>query len=144
VNFREGLSDWEDSFQIAPLIDIVFLLLTFFIVTGALAAQEKETGIELPKTTSAVDRQRGKLDVRVNVTRQGDILINQQRYTVERLRAVLAELRRSARSVPVSVIIRADGKALHEDVVRVLDACAAARLKNVSFVSINASRKTVE
>jgi biopolymer transport protein ExbD len=144
VNFREGLSDWEDSFQIAPLIDIVFLLLTFFIVTGALAAQEKETGIELPKTTSAVDRQRGKLDVRVNVTRQGDILINQQRYTVEHLRAVLAELRRSARSVPVSVIIRADGKALHEDVVRVLDACAAARLKNVSFVSINASRKTVE
>ncbi len=68
MNFRRGFGREGDSFQIAPLIDIVFLLLVFFIVTGALAAQERETLIQLPKTTSAVTRRREKLDIVVNLT----------------------------------------------------------------------------
>jgi len=144
MNFRLGFEAQEDSFQLAPLIDIVFLLLVFFIVTRALAAQEKETPIELPKTTSAVTRRREKLDIVVNITRAGEIHIHNQRYSVEKLRKVLVDIQESARTVPVSVIIRADGKSLHEDVVKVLDACAAAKLKNVSFVSVNASRREIK
>jgi len=139
MNFRLGFEAQEDSFQLAPLIDIVFLLLVFFIVTSALAAQERETPIELPRTTSAVTRRRGKLDIVVNISRRGEIRIHNQRYSVEKLRTVLADIQQAARTVPVSVIIRADGKSLHEDVVKVLDACAAAKLKNVSFVSVSAS-----
>jgi biopolymer transport protein ExbD len=141
MNFRRVFEAREDAFQLAPLIDIVFLLLIFFIVTGALEMQEKETPIVLPETTAAVARPRARLDVVVNITRDGRIWINNQRYTLDRLRRTLVEIRRSARSAPVSVIIRADGKALHEDVVAVIDACTGARLKNVSFVSVNAGTR---
>ncbi len=144
MNFREVFEAREDSFQIAPLIDIVFILLVFFIVTGALAAEEKETRIRLPETSSAVTRRRQRLDIVVNVTQAGQILIHNQVYSVEKLRKVLAEVQRTARSVPVSVIIRADGKSLHEDVVKVIDACASARLKNVSFVSVNARESEIK
>ncbi len=144
MNFRRVFEGPEESFQMAPLIDIVFLLLTFFIVTGALAVQERETPIRLPTTTAAIIRPREKLDIVVNITREGRILINNQPYSVSRLRNVLIEMRRSARTAPVSVIIRADGKALHEDVVAVIDACTAAKLKNISFVSVGKGTKPIE
>ena len=144
MNFRQSFLGREHSFQIAPLVDIVFMLLTFFIVTGALAEEEKATPIKLPTTTSAVTRKREKLDIVVNVTRDGRICINNQDYSVEKLRRVLMDVQQSARSVPVSVIIRADGKALHEDVMKVIDACRAAKLRNAWFVSVDAGERKPE
>jgi biopolymer transport protein ExbD len=141
MNFRRGFASQGDSFQIAPLIDIVFLLLVFFIVTGALAAQERETLIQLPKTTSAVARPREKFDIVVNITREGQIWINNRRYSVANLQRVLADIQRSARPVAVSVIVRADGATQYENVAKVLDACAAVKIKRVSFVSLGADRR---
>ena len=106
-------------------------------------AEEKETPIALPKTTAAITRKRERLDIVVNIASDGKIWINNQRYSIDKLRRVLVEVRRSARETAVTVIIRADGKALHEDVVRVIDACTAAELKNISFVSINARKKRI-
>ncbi len=142
MNFRKVFEAQDDSFQMAPLIDIVFLLLTFFIATGALAAEEVETLIELPRTTTAVTHHRERLDIVVNVTRDGQIWVHNQLYSLERLEKVLTDVRQSARTVPVSVIIRADAKSLHGDIVRVIDACVAARLTNISFVSLDTGRPT--
>ncbi len=143
MNFRRAVGGQEDSFQLAPLVDILFLLLVFFIVTRALAAQEKETPVELPKTTAAVTRHRERWDVVVNVTKTGEIRINNQPWSPGNLRPVLKEVQKAAQEdgTPVSVIIRADSKALHEDVVRVLDACAAVNIRRVSFVSVNAPKR---
>lgn len=144
MNFRKVFEQEDDSFQMAPLIDIVFLLLTFFIVTGALAAEERETLVELPKTTSAVTRRQEKVDVVVNITRDGQIWLHNRPQSVKDLLFVIAELAKSDRTVPVSVIIRADGKALHEDVLKVIDACAAAKVRNISFVSVNAEPHAIK
>ena len=144
MNFRKEFERHEESFQIAPLIDIVFLLLTFFIVTGALAAEERQTPVELPRTSSAAPQRHERLDVVVSVARDGQIWILNQRYSLEKLRRVLIDLQQSSRSVPVSVIIRADGKALYEDVAGVIDACAAVKLRNLSFVSVHAGRQPGE
>ena len=141
MNFRRGFGRQGDSFQIAPLIDVVFLLLVFFIVTGALAAQERETLIQLPKTTSAVTRRREKLDIVVNITRKGQIWINNRRYSIANLQRVLVDIQRSARPVAVSVIVRADGATQYENVAKVLDACVAVKIKSVSFVSLGAGRR---
>lgn len=135
MNFRDWFKPEEDTFQMAPLIDVVFMLLLFFIVTGALEAQEKETPIDLPKTTAAVTRTRDKLDIVVNITRDGQITIHNQLYSVPKLRQILKDIK------PGAVIIRADGRAFHQDVVKVIDACAAANIRNVSFVSVNADAK---
>lgn len=143
MNFREVLETGEDSFQLAPLIDVVFLLLTFFILTGALEAQERESPIELPDTTAAILRRRGRQDIVVNVTRKGRIWVDNRSFSVGELRRNLIMLQRSARSEPVSVIIRADERALHRYVMRVIDACAAANVKNVSFVSKDAREKSI-
>lgn len=143
MNFRRGFGREGDSFQIAPLIDIVFLLLVFFIVTGALAAQERETLIRLPKTTEAVTRRREKLDIVVNITRTGQIWINNRRYSIVNLQRVLVDMQRSAGPVPVSVIVRADGATKYENVAKVLDACVAVKIKSVSFVSLGAARREI-
>lgn len=143
MNFREVLETGEDSFQLAPLIDVVFLLLTFFILTGALEAQERESPIELPDTTAAILRRRGRQDIVVNVTRKGRIWVDNRSFSVGELRRNLIMLQRSARSEPVSVIIRADERTLHRYVMRVIDACAAANVKNVSFVSKDARKKSI-
>ncbi len=138
MNFRQVLPKEGDSFQIAPLIDTVFLLLTFFIATWSQAAEERETPVDLPKTSTGVLRRQEKLDIVINVTREGRILVHGREYSVEKLRRDLADIRGSSRSV--SVIVRADGKSYHEDVVKVLDACASAEIRTVSFVSVNAGR----
>ncbi len=148
MNFRQAFESREDSFQLAPLVDILFILLIFFVVTGALVAQERaqesETPIELPKTTAAIVRPREKLDIVVNITRKGQIWINNQRYSIEKLRRVLINVAQSARSAPVSVIIRADGRSQYQNVVQVIDACTAAKLRNVSFVSVNEGKSSIK
>jgi len=138
MNFRRGFGREGDSFQIAPLIDIVFLLLVFFIVTGALAAQERETQIQLPKTTEADTRRRVKQDIVVNITRTGQIWINNRRYSIVNLRSMLKDLQGSAGPVPMSVIVRADGGTKYENVAKVLEACVAVKIEKVSFVSLDA------
>ena len=140
MNFRRAFEPDQDAFQIAPLIDVVFLLLIFFIVTGALAAEERETPIQLPRAASAVTLRRERLDVVVNITRDGQIVVNNQTYSVAKLRQVLVELQRSAGSTPVSVIIRGDADSAHKDFVKVLDACAAAKVERVSVVSSPADK----
>jgi len=132
MNFRQVFEAREDSFQIAPLIDVVFLLLTFFILTGALEAQERESRIRLPSTTSAVVRRRGPDDVVVNVTKQGNIWVNNRHRTIEQLRQILKALRRSG---PVPVVIRAHAETRHRHVMQVIDACAGADVRRVMFVS---------
>jgi biopolymer transport protein ExbD len=135
MNFRQTFAADEHSFYniFAPMLDIVFLLLTFFIVTEAYERQERETPVDLPRTTAAIGMSRGALDLVVNVTRDGRIVLNGQPIPLERFRERLAHRQQAG---PVSVIIRADGQARHEKVLRVVDACAAVKVRRVSFVSI--------
>jgi len=122
------------GFQMAPLIDIMFNTLVLFMVISVLQSMETELSISVPKAQESKDISRSPGEIIINVERDGTMIVNQKRLDRRGLEDVLQKL--SALYPNQPVIIRADARAYHEAVVRVLDACAGAGIWNVSFSTI--------
>lgn len=141
MNFRSGAAGEEETFQLAPLIDIVFLLLVFFIVTSALQQIERQTDITVPTSDRGKVRRASRHPYTINVSKDGAIFIGSRQFTIERLRDWLTDLRRAYRDETPSIIIRADRETAFQHFVRVLDACAAADIRNVAYANIEEARR---
>ncbi len=115
----------------APLIDIVFLLLIFFMSAAIFYQLESEINISVPSTEEGERTPRAAGEVIVNVRQDGTVVVNQRQMGDDELRSMFARIAEVYRDQPV--IIRADKKTFHEDVVRVLDMCAGAGIWNISF-----------
>jgi len=135
VKFRQVKED-ETGFQIAPLIDMVFLLLVFFVVTSAYQAMEKEQEIALPGATTSKPKADRPQTVVINVTEDGRIIVNRAEWDLSKLRRRLKLLAQTIGEVPPTVIIRADRGTRFENVTDVLDTCTAVNLRNVAFVTV--------
>ena len=111
--------------EIAPLIDVVFLLLLFFMVTTHFtsfpAIKMTLPGIEPGSSVTASDK------VEVQITAQGDIFLSGSPVTLERLET---ELKKSVSSPDTAVIVlAADENARHGRVVEVMDRIRLAGFK---------------
>jgi biopolymer transport protein ExbD len=137
MNFRSSIGVEEEGFQLAPLIDIVFLLLVFFIVTSALKQIELQTDLAVPTSDTGKLRQTRPHPYYINVTREGTILVRNRPFTVDQLRAWLKDLSRSYKDSPPPIIIRADRDAAFQHFVKVFDACAEADIRNVAFANVD-------
>jgi biopolymer transport protein ExbD len=134
MNFRKIQKADSPGFQIAPMIDIMFLLLSFFIASQLFSRWEKEIDIKLPTA------EKGKLpdklpgEVIINVTSEGGIVVNNKSYTGEELKTVLRKLAETWPGQPV--LIRGDESADFRHVIRVLDICRQVDIWNVSFATL--------
>ena len=115
----------------APLIDIVFLTLVFFMTASVFSQQESELNISVPKSAESTETVRSPGEIIVNVNKEGSIIVNQKKLKTEELETMLKKV--SSLFPNQSVIIRADEKAYHKFIVNVLDACANANIWNISF-----------
>lgn len=122
----------EPEFSMAPLIDIVFQLLIFFMVatTYDKASKERELGIELPVAASAEEPAHAPEELVIGVFRDGRLSLAGRSVDRAELESALGEAARANASVPVT--IRGDRLVHHEDVVSVIDACGLAGLSNVA------------
>ncbi len=121
----------EPQVGIAPLIDMVFILLIFFLATTSFA---RETGVTVNKPAAVTAEALQKQSILVAITSKGTIHINQRQVDPAGLRTVLRRtLRRRARS---SVVIIADRSASAGRIVEVIDACKLAGAEKVSLASI--------
>jgi biopolymer transport protein ExbD len=141
MNFRSGAGGEEEGFQLAPLIDIVFLLLVFFIVTSALQQIERQTDITVPTSERGKVRRASRHPYTINVSKDGEIFIGSREFTIERLRFWLTDLRKAYRDETPAIIIRADRETAFQHFVRVLDACAAADIRNVAYANTEEGRR---
>ena len=132
MNFSSR-AEVEPQFQIAPILDIVFILLIFFVATYAVAQDEKLLDINLPASHSGKEEIHTYEEIVVNLTAQGEIFVQRQRYTLAELDSRLLRLRQFAPD-PV-VIIRADGACPHRHVVEVMDLCARHRVRRIYFTA---------
>jgi biopolymer transport protein ExbD len=121
--------------QMAPLIDIVFLTLVFFMSLSIFTQLESELNISVPKASQSTDAVRSAGEIIINVTDQGEIFVNNKPLSYEQLQSMLMEV--SSLFPDQSIIIRADELAYHKHIVHVLDACAAANIWNISFATLN-------
>ena len=124
----------EPEINLTPLIDVVFLLLIFFMVSTTFQ-RESELGIELPQVDSEADPTRkDHIDVGVDTKGRfyvnGKPLVNTQRETlVQALRKEVGE-----RSQP-PVVISADGNAPHQSVMLILDVAQQLNLVRLRFAA---------
>ena len=135
MNFRGAIESEGEGFQLAPLIDIVFLLLIFFIVTSALQQIERQMGLNIPTAEKGeVPRQRAPYYI--NITKDGTIIISNRVLTEEQLKQWLKDLHDAYADAPPPVVIRADRDTAFQHFVKGLDACAAADIRNVAYANL--------
>ena len=134
IPHRNRSGKWE--FNMTPMIDIVFLLIIFFLVSSHLARQENEMELPLPvaqegnePATSLGDR------VTVNLTHGGQILLGGRPVLPEELsyRLGVENERAKRRHMRLEVRIRGDRRVPYSQIRPVLSACQTAGIARVSF-----------
>ena len=125
----------EPEFSMAPLIDIVFQLLIFFMCATSYSKQERELGIELPNAASARTPELLPDEIVVNVFRDGRVSVLGRDVARDALPAALLEAAHERTDVPVT--IRGDRLVPHEDVVAVMDACGVAGLTTLTVGTLD-------
>ena len=127
--------------QMAPLIDCVFLLLIFFLVSSQMKKVEKELPITLPRADATVEVKAAPALTTVSIDKYGEIYVNSLTVGHEGLRAKLKE---AARNNPdMRIRINGDVYAPFRSVVQVLDTCQGEGLNVIGIntaVDINPAR----
>jgi len=133
VKFRARPRPESPGFQMTPMIDVVFLLLCFFVTSQLFAQWETEIDITLPTARTGQLPQRLPGEIIINLYEDGSVVIN--RRTVER-QELGQMLQRLAGLFPGQpVLLRADKATDYEHVIEVLDLCRQADIWNISFAT---------
>ena len=134
MDFRKRLSRQQVGFQMAPMVDIMFLLLIFFMAATIFAQWENKIGITVPTADTGTRAVRKPGEIIINLDAEGRIFVNSVQMSPERLESLLAQVAETFKNYPV--IIRADGDTRHESVVEILDICRKVDIWNVAFASL--------
>jgi biopolymer transport protein ExbD len=120
------------AFQMAPMIDIIFLLLIFFICVSTFDRLESEQDVQLAPAKAWKKIEKEKSTLLINITRSGNVTINQISFFPGQAEAFLRSLA-ARHGDTFEVIVRADRSARYESTKDVISACARAGLTRVSF-----------
>jgi biopolymer transport protein ExbD len=121
------------AFNMTPMIDVVFLLIIFFLVSSHLAKQEAQMELPLPVAGSGEDpRESEQRRLTMNVLRDGSILLAGRNVEVGELQRRLAEAR-ATEGGDLEIRIRSDRQVEYREIAPVLLACARAGIWNVAF-----------
>ena len=133
MNFHKRGNQDNMGFQIAPMIDVVFLLLCFFLTSQIFAEWETEIAITLPTAKTGDIQQRLPGEIIINVNQDGVAIINGKPHNREELAALLKKL--AATFPGQAVLLRADKVTAYEHIINVLDLCRQADIWNISFAT---------
>ena len=140
MKLLDDIMNKKAELQIAPLIDVVFLLLIYFMVTASLIKKEADLGFMLPAKVDVPDSLDIPIEALIEVSEAGNILIEgmvfgEDEDNLDDLIGQLLSLKEAADSSGSELIVNIlpEDKALHGRIVDVMDACAAADVKNMSF-----------
>lgn len=115
------------------MVDVLLVLLVFFIVTWNFALSENELDVKVPAASQAKETQQYVGQVVVNVKADGGIVFNRQPLSSAQLLEKLKTL--SGLFPDQAVILRGDREVNYKYIVEVLDICRAANIWNVAFAT---------
>ena len=140
MKLLDDMMNKKAELQIAPLIDVVFLLLIYFMVTASLFKKEADLGFMLPAKVDVPESLDIPIEVLIEVSEDGNILIEgmifgEDENNLDDLIGQLLSLKEAADTSGSELIVNIlpEDKALHGRIIDVMDACAAADVKNMSF-----------
>lgn len=131
----------KPQIQIAPMIDCVFLLLIYFMVSATLEKQEADLSFELPGTVEQSEPVEMPDEQIIEIRDDGQVIVNEYAYDspdanrfVE-LAAMLTRFKEAANANQGDAIVTVSPAdlALHETIVKVMDACSVAGIDSVNF-----------
>lgn len=123
----------EDKTQIdmTPMLDVVFIMLIFFIVTTSFVS---ESGVEVNRPKAATATQQSQAGIFVAIKENGVIFIDKKQVDVSRIQVSLERLL-AAQGDDVGLVIQADKNTRHWVVVRVMDAARGAGVSQISVAA---------
>lgn len=131
INVRKSIRGNDQvAIDMAPLIDMTFLLLIFFMVTTSFV---KETGIDVMRSTAATAEVKDRGSVMIGVNAEGDVYMEGKKVDLRSVRSLVE--RALAEDPDAGVVVVADKDSNTGDVVRVMDQCRLAGALNVSLAA---------
>jgi biopolymer transport protein ExbD len=129
-HFQNLIDEEEAAIDMTPMLDVVFIMLIFFIVTASFV---KEAGIDVNRPDAATAVKKDRANILVAISDKGEVWINKRQVDI---RAVQANIERLYAENPQgSVVIQADKKATTEVLIKVMDASRAAGVFDVSIAA---------
>lgn len=134
MNFQRMRPREEPEINLIPLIDVLLVIIIFLMLT---TTYSKFSGLEINLPTADATKQAEQPnEIDVAVTSAGQVLINKSPLTATDVASIADGLRRAAGSRPDPVIvINADAKATHQNVVDVMQAAQTAGYPHISFAT---------
>ena len=125
-------NDEESEVNVAPMLDVVFIMLIFFIVTASFV---KESGIDVTRPDAATAERKQRASILIAISKNNEVWIQKRRIDVRAVRANVERL--LAENPQGSVVIQADEKSENGLFVKVMD---QARLAGAQSIAIAARR----
>lgn len=120
----------EQSIDLTPMLDVVFIMLIFFIVTASFI---KETGVEVDRPDAVTSESKPNAAILIAVNNNSEVWIDKRRVDIRAVKANVERLR--AENPEGAVVIQADEKATAEVVVEVMDAAREAGVLDISLAT---------
>ena len=129
-NNRAVAADDEAQIDLTPMLDVVFIMLIFFIVTASFI---KEAGIEVNRPEASTSQPKDNVNILIAISATNEIWMDQRRVDVRAVRANIERLH--AENPKGAVVIQADNESTTETVAAVLDAAREAGVYDVSLAT---------
>ena len=133
MKFKRSSRSHAPGLSLTSMLDVIFLLLCFFVTASVFSQWESEISIQLPSAETSDEPDRLPGEIIVNLAKDGVIVVNGQTLALEALKVRLAKVAKYYPGQPV--IIRADKGLAYERLVKVIDACRAAGIWNFSLAT---------
>jgi len=127
---RWAQEEEDDDINMTPMLDIVFIMLIFFIVTASFV---KEAGIDVNRPGAVTAERKEQASILVAISETNEIWIDKRQVDVRAVRANIERLR--AENPQGSVVIQADKNSKNGTLVKVMDAARMAGVLNVSIAA---------
>ena len=138
MNMRPERSDERVDINLTPLIDVVFLLLIFFMVSTTFDRHAK-LKVELPEA-SAKPAQQQQDPIVISIDAKGNYYINERQLVNTQLETLKIALRKTVDDrQDVSLVLRADAKTPHQAVVKAMDAASQLGLTRLSIATVESN-----
>ena len=133
VYFKEDLNN-KNKIDILPMIDIIFSILAFLIISSLYLTRVETVSVELPKASNSITQ--NKKFVNISIDKGGNLFINKKRTRLQEMKVKVVNLTNKNKNL---VVLNADKNISHGYVISVLDV-----LRSIDGLKIGLSTKSID
>lgn len=127
---RHDRRDGDQGLDLTPMLDIVFIMLIFFIVTTSFV---REAGVDVNRPQAASAQKQAATSIYVAVTANGEVWVDRQKVSLNGLRAAVSRIR--LQNPEATGVIQADKDVRHGIVVAVMDELRLAGVRQIAVAA---------